>query len=158
MFAVNNNHHYGDLWLSRFAHLELAQITTKVKRKEDFDFTYNLVPAYWLVGLTRAVSFGGNKNQAWCPSNVIWHDWGNHKITHSLTVNNLLSSSLFFLHLSYSELSTSRFPSLICRNYSKSNSNFPAKRASPKLFEVKLWLSRKVILIKDNLSQTMTKP
>ena len=32
---------------------------------------------------------------AWCQFRVIWQNWRNHNFTHSLTVNNLLSSFLF---------------------------------------------------------------
>ena len=40
-----------------------------------------------------------HEKSVWCHFRVIWHDWRNHKFTHSLTVNKLLSSSLFSLRL-----------------------------------------------------------
>ena len=74
---------------------------------------------------------------------VCWYSSGNylpHFFTHSLTVNNLfslLSSTLKIFNLPL------LFVTLNLRSYSKSIFELAAKSLWSKLFEVKLWLSRK---------------
>ena len=80
-----------------------------------------------------------HEKSAWCHFGVIWHDWRIHNFTHSLTVNILLSSSLFsLLHLNF-ELSFS----------------FCSFRSSM-FFSVKIWVSRWIAIIKIILSQILT--
>ena len=47
----------------------------------------------------RCFSYWLHQKTARCHFRVIWHDWRNHLFTHSLTVSNLLFSSLLSLRL-----------------------------------------------------------
>ena len=80
---------------------KMHKLMMKVKKKLNFRVcpisTISSLASRYVMSNMRCFLIGGMKKKTtFCYFGVIWHDWGNHLFTHSLTVNNSLSSLLFY--------------------------------------------------------------
>ena len=117
-----------------------------------FDFAYNLLSAYWPVGLRclTSIFFCWQENRARSQFSIVWENQRNHFFTHSLTANKLLSSLASSFHFPKNlELFLYSFSSF-WKTILSQNSESTSKRWSSEILRVELWLSCKTSIILKN--------
>ena len=140
----------------------IAQIDDEIDDKLNFRICPNatvslLVSRSDMHDMRRCSIVGKNKQH-----DAILESFGttkkNHNFAHSLTVNNLSSSSLFPLQFPKILSLSLLFALFNLRKFPKSNFDLAAKSPRSKLFCVKLCLSRKTLIFESILNRFMTQP